>query len=94
MLRQLKGEYERAYYAGIIAERAARVSMRLAVPGAVFNAYDGFVDAMRCYERAEALRPADNDDSVLRWNTCARTLMRYRELQPENVEGLEPVLDD
>ncbi len=94
VLAKLTGEYERAYYAGMILERSARVSMGLALPGAVFRAYDEFVDAMRWYEKAEALRPAGNDDSILRWNTCARTLMRHRELQPENVTRLEPVLDD
>jgi len=94
VLGKLTGEYERAYYAGIIMERSARISMRLALPGAVFNAYDGFVNAMKWYEKAQALRAADNDDSILRWNTCARTLMRHRELQPERVERLESVLDD
>ncbi len=32
----------------------------------------GCVQAMEAYERAEALRPADNDDALLRWNACAR----------------------
>jgi hypothetical protein len=31
---------------------------------------------MRCFERAEALAPADNPDAILRWNTCARLLDR------------------
>lgn len=94
VLDQLTGEYERAYYAGIILERSARVSMGLALPGTTFKAYDQFVEAMLWYEKAEVLRPAGNDDSILRWNTCARTLMQHRELQPEKVEKLEPVLDD
>src|SRR5947209_8816412 len=48
--KRLEGAYERAYYAGIILERAARVSMRLAVPGAMYKAYDEFLGAMQCYE--------------------------------------------
>jgi tetratricopeptide (TPR) repeat protein len=94
VLDRLSGEYERAYYSGMIFERSARVTMRRALPGTAFKAYDQFANAMKCYEKAEALRPSGNDDSVLRWNTCARTLMRHRELQPESVERLEPVLDD
>jgi hypothetical protein len=94
VLEKLTSDYDRAYYAGIIFERSARISMGLALPGAMFKAYDQFVDAMRRYEKAEALRPPGNDDSILRWNTCARTLMRHRELQPEKVEKLQPVLDD
>ena len=94
VLGRLEGEYERAYYAGILAERSARVHMHQTIPGAAFKAYDEFVDAMRCYEKAEALRPTGNDDSILRWNTCARTLMRRGDLRPRPEERLEPVLDD
>ena len=31
---------------------------------------------MGWFERAEALRPAHNDDAVLRWNACARLMQR------------------
>ena len=31
---------------------------------------------MNWYEKAEAIRPAGNDDAVLRWNACARLIMR------------------
>ena len=27
-----------------------------------------------CYDGAEAIRPVNNDDSVLRWNACVRLL--------------------
>jgi len=94
VLPAIKGEYERAYYAGIISERSARARLKQAIPGANFVAYREFLDAMQRYEEAEALRPGGNDDSILRWNTCARTLMRNRDLRPQPQERLEPVLDD
>lgn len=94
VLHRLQGEYERAYYGGILAERSARVHMHQSVPGAVFKAYEEFREAMRCYEQAEALRPAGNDDAILRWNTCARTLMSHASLRPRPEEQVEPVLDD
>lgn len=93
VLRSIQGEYERAYYAGIIFERSARARMKQALPGANAKAYQEFVDAMRSYEQAEALRPAGNDDSILRWNTCARTLMRHHDLRPRPETALEPVLE-
>jgi hypothetical protein len=93
ILRSIQGEYERAYYAGIISERSARARMKQALPGSNFKAYQEFTDAMRSYEKAEALRPPGNDDSILRWNTCARTLMRHHELRPRPEENLEPVLE-
>ncbi|HEY3938661.1 MAG TPA: hypothetical protein VGL97_14590 [Bryobacteraceae bacterium] len=94
VLEKIQGEYERAYYAGIISERSARTRLRQGLPGAAFKAYEEFADAMRWYETAQTARPAGNDDSILRWNTCARTLMRHHELQPRPVERLETVLDD
>ena len=33
---------------------------------------------MACYEKAEAIRPAGNDEALLRWNTCARILTSIR----------------
>ncbi len=94
VLPAIQGEYERAYYAGIISERSARARLKQAIPGANFVAYREFLDGMRKYEEAQALRPPGNDDSILRWNTCARTLMRNRDLRPQPQERLEPVLDD
>ena len=48
-------------------------------------AYDGFRHAMEWYERAEQLRPAGNDDALLRWNSCVRAIERER-LEPEGDE--------
>jgi hypothetical protein len=30
---------------------------------------------MANYEKAESIRPAGNDDALLRWNACARIIM-------------------
>ena len=32
---------------------------------------------MRCYTTAEQLSDPDNDDAILRWNTCVRIMDRY-----------------
>jgi hypothetical protein len=47
---------------------------------------------MTWYEEAEAVRPPDNDDSVLRWNTCARLIDRHPELKPRDEDAHEPLL--
>ena len=94
VLRSIHGDYERAYYAGIISERCARARMKQGVCGGNYRAYEEFVDAMNWYEKAEALKPAGNDDAILRWNTCARTLMRHKELRPQPEERLEPVIGE
>ncbi len=79
-LQALRDAYQLAYYTGIIWERLANAQFDRRSPGARFNAYASFREAMAWYEKAEALRPAGNDDAVLRWNTCARILMRHPEL--------------
>jgi hypothetical protein len=72
ILPKLKNDYERAYYEGIIHERQAYALLRQGSP----DSQDAFRKAMACYEQAEHLRPTRNDDAILRWNTCARVLMR------------------
>ncbi|MBV8895782.1 MAG: hypothetical protein JO051_04670 [Acidobacteriaceae bacterium] len=94
VLRSIQGEYERAYYAGIISERCARARMKQGVYGGNYRAYEEFLDAMNWYEKAEAQKPTGNDDAILRWNTCARTLMRHKELRPQPEERLEPVIGE
>jgi len=93
VLPQLAHDYERAYYAGIICERRAKARLRQGAPGAGFDAYQWFREAMAHYEHADALKPAGNDDAVLRWNTCARILMRSPELQPRSEERVETMLE-
>ena len=94
VLPRLKSEYEREYYAGIIWERSAHAQLRKGSPNAAFTAYDGFRQAMECYEKAEAVHPPGNDDAILRWNTCARILMRNPNLRPRPDEAYEPVLGE
>jgi len=91
LLPRVKSEYEQRYYAGIIWERSAHAQLRKGAPNASFSAYESFLQAMDCYERAIPLSPAGNDDSILRWNTCARILMRNANLRPRPDEAYEPV---
>jgi hypothetical protein len=91
ILPKLRDEYPRAYYQGILLERQARLYMRSEVPGATFSAYDLFREAMRLYEEAERLRPPGNDEAVLRWNTCARTIMAAN-LRPRPLDDFRPIL--
>jgi hypothetical protein len=74
-LAQLKGEYERTYYCGIVYERWAKAQFEAGVPTHI--ALDWAEEAMTLYERAEALRPAGNDDAVLRWNSCLRFIREH-----------------
>jgi hypothetical protein len=86
VLGRLTSEYERAYYAGMILERRARARLDQRAPGAGFVAYEWLREAMEWYEKAEALRPAGNDDALLRWNTCGRMLNERADIVPRGEE--------
>jgi hypothetical protein len=91
-VERLTTEYERAYYSGIIHERRAKVSLTHAKPRGGPRAYAWLREAMACYERAETLRPPNNDDALLRWNACARLIMSDHHLAPMSEEPGEPLL--
>jgi hypothetical protein len=78
----LKGEYERAYYSGIVDERRAMALLRQTDYRSGHVVHSLFRHAMEWYEKAEWLRPPGNDDSLLRWNTCVRVLRRNPHLGP------------
>ena len=88
---RLRDEYQRAYYTGIVAERRAKARLRHGTPGAGHQAYEWLRFAMNSYEDAEAIRPTGNDDALLRWNACARLIMRHRHLVPITDERGEPL---
>ncbi|HSB55239.1 MAG TPA: hypothetical protein VLD58_12825 [Gemmatimonadales bacterium] len=94
VLPRLADEYKRAYYAGVIHERLAKALLHSGRPGSSPMAYDEFRAAMECYEQAEPLRPAGNDEARLRWNTCARTLNSTPHLVPRGEERFEPMLEE
>jgi len=92
VLARLQSEYDRAYYAGIICERKAKAQLHQGAPGSGFTAYEFFREAMDWFEKAETARPAGNDDALLRWNTCARIIMRNK-LAPRPQDEYAPSLE-
>jgi len=91
-VERLRDEYERAYYTGILCERRAKAHLAHGRPGCGPRAYEWLREAMDWYEKAEAIRPPTNDDAILRWNACARLIMRDRHLVPVADERGEPLL--
>ena len=66
VLAKLDDPYDVAYFGGLIAEREARMQLAR-----------GAADRHVARAFAEALRPSGNDDCLLRWNSCVRTLRRH-----------------
>ena len=93
LLERLPDEYSRTYYEGLLCERRAKAHHKQGNPSAGNVAFEWFRRAMECYERAERIRPAGNDDPILRWNTCARLLERHPELVAALPDTGEPFLE-
>ena len=79
---KLTDNYERAYYTGIVYERRAKATLN---KGGL-QAFELFTTAMKWFEKAEGMRPAGNDDAILRWNGCARIIARNK-LRPHEVSA-------
>ena len=63
------------------APRQGRAATRS--PGSARSVHEWLREAMSCYEAAEAIRPAGNDEAILRWNTCARILTDLPAAEPD-----------
>lgn len=87
----LHDPYERAYYTGIVWERKAKAQLRRESLGLGPQVYAWLREAMNWFERAEGLRAPGNDDAVLRWNCCARLIMKDHRLVPASEEHAEPL---
>ncbi|MDP9122025.1 MAG: esterase FrsA [Acidobacteriota bacterium] len=86
VLSRLSDEYLRLYHGGIICERRAKAHLKRGGPRSGHIAYEWLRQAMDHYEKAGALRPPGNDDAILRFNTCVRTLLAKPELTPDREE--------
>ena len=87
----LPSAYERSYYAGLVAERRARALLSHGGLGRR-GASQWLQQAMADYDRADAVRPPDNDDARLRWNACARVFNAHPDLLAEDDQPNPPIM--
>ena len=92
LLPLMSNDYEHHYYSGIICERQGSTFLFRGNTGGHFMAYEWLIDAMEHFEKAEAVRPANNDDAILRWNTCVRLITSHH-LQPRQEQYVELPLE-
>ncbi|MBV6458363.1 MAG: hypothetical protein HONBIEJF_01490 [Fimbriimonadaceae bacterium] len=84
----MASDYERLYHRGMACERWGRAQLNKGAAGTMVRGW--LQRAMERYAEAEAVRPAGNDDAILRWNACVRTLKRL----PEHADSDSPGLWD
>lgn len=79
LVGHLSDKYERLYYRGLVSERRAR-AMLIESMSRSFT-WEYFREAIQLYKQAQDCRPEKNDDAIMRWNACLRTVSRER-LEP------------
>ena len=94
LVARLESEYDQSYYSGLISERRAYCLLHQSRHGSGPIIYEWLHEAMSWYEKAEAVRPPQNDDALLRWNTCARVLARHPQIKKATEEQREAILSE
>jgi len=82
LLSQLGDEYQRAYFAGIIAERRATALIEQGGAHRGHVAYNLLREAIDWYDQARPAASTDNDEAILRRNTCIRLIEKNPHVAP------------
>src|SRR4029077_5481914 len=82
IVQSLRDPYERYYYTGLLQERRAKAQLHAGCSAHILLPL--IEEALRCFAEAEKIRPAGNDDSILRWNRCVRLLESRPEFHVEH----------
>jgi len=85
---KLTDTYERFYYTGILYERRAKA--QLCAGQSPHTLLPLFERALQCFGEAEKIRPAGNDDAILRWNRCVRLLQSPSFTWEEQLASFDP----
>jgi hypothetical protein len=93
LVQRLPDPYERSYFAGLVCERKAWAHLAGGAMSAGHIAYDWLRRAMEHYDEALPVRPTDNDDAVLRWNTCVRLINSRPDVRPLHDERTVHLLE-
>lgn len=91
---KLTDPFERAYYAGLVCERRAKVHLRQGTPGCGPLAREWLRRAMAHFEEALSARPAGGEEALLRFNACVRNMHRHRKLLEQGEPPDAPLLSD
>lgn len=87
LLPRLSTRFHQVYYEGIISERRAKTHLNRGGHGSGRLAYEWLKKAMNLYEKAMSMDPQEEQEAILRWNACARLIMRTPGLQPPDETG-------
>jgi hypothetical protein len=89
----LNDQYCHAYYTGIIYERRAKAHLRQGGPGSGTVAHSWLTKALESFDQAMKSCDPDNQDAVLRWNSCARIINTHPDVKPGDTDRREMLMD-
>lgn len=92
-VNRLSDQYCKSYYSGIIFERRAKHHYNSGSPGSGRVAFGWYVKALYAFNDALSSCDPNNQDAVLRWNSCARFINSHPELRPEKDKEPDMLLD-
>lgn len=82
IVEKLSDRYCKYYYQGIIFERRAKAHLESNAPGSGKVAFEWLAKAMKAYEKGLNICDPNNQDALLRWNTCARLVNDNPHVKP------------
>jgi hypothetical protein len=90
---RLDNDYQKLYYEGLIEERLGKAALRRSIPRSKYIAYEFYKNAMGFYEAAEKIHPDDNEESILRYNACVRTIQEFKIESSPREDGAPSLLE-
>jgi len=93
IVEKLGDSFCKSYYLGIIFERRAKFHLKQGGPGAGTVCHGWLIKALDCFEEAMTSCDPDNQDTVLRWNSCARAINSHPDVKSFGGDDSEPLLD-
>lgn len=93
LVEKLDSTYCKSYYTGIIFERRAKYHLKQGGLGSGLMAHEWLVRALDAFGKALASCDPNNQDAVLRWNSCARLLNSHPDVKPDDADPAEMLLD-
>lgn len=93
IIEKLAEPYCKAYYLGIVYERRAKYHLEQGGPGCGPASYQWFARALKAYNEALESCDPDNQDAVLRWNSCARIINNNPHVKADDQAPSDLLLD-
>ncbi len=93
IIERLAEPYCKAYYLGIVYERRAKYHLKQGGPGCGPASYQWFARALDAYNEALESCDPDNQDAVLRWNSCVRIINNNPHVKADDETPSDLLLD-